>query len=123
MPGVHRSSEPVFVDGSGRRRQVIRVVGTAAAATLLGLLALLVAGFAGGNPLHVPGFADLPVDIRPEAPADPATIGSPAPTHRPEMSLVVPSPAPASATPAGPGQGHGHAPTAPPGHVRPSRSR
>ena len=50
---------PVFVDGSGRRRRLLAVVGTSIAVVLLVALTLLGASLSGASPLRVPGFPDL----------------------------------------------------------------
>jgi hypothetical protein len=49
---------PVFVDRSGRRRRLVKLVGTCLGVVLATSLALLAAAVSGAAPMHVPGFPD-----------------------------------------------------------------
>lgn len=74
--------KPVFVDRSGRRRRLVRVAGAAAGLALTLASALLVAGFTGAGPGHLPLLPD-PAGGR---------VGAATKSPRPEV-------APAPATP------------------------
>ncbi len=124
MPGAHHlKPEPVFVDGSGRRRRLARILGAGLAAGLMASLAMLLAGLFGSSPLHLPMLPDLG---RPEVqtrtpqpgPASPAVPGS-GPIRSPASTATGTQPSvPSSSLPS-----HGNAPTAPPGLGRPRPSK
>ncbi|GAA4460412.1 hypothetical protein [Phytohabitans houttuyneae] len=93
--------KPVFVDRSGRRRRLVRAAGTAAGLALALASALLVAGFTGAGPDHLPLLPDpaggrignVPASARPSvtpAPAPPSRSAPPSgqPTSRAPSSAV-----------------------------------
>lgn len=47
---------PVFVDGSGRRRRLLTVVGVALGVGLLLALVVVIVGFFGASPVQLPGL-------------------------------------------------------------------
>lgn len=85
--------KPVFVDRTGQRRRLVRVAGAAAGLALALASLLLVAGFTGAGPGHLPLLPQpaggAPAEPRSPAaprpggavPSQPAT--APAPTGRP----------------------------------------
>jgi hypothetical protein len=52
-------SRPVFLDGSGRRRGALRLVGVLAATGLAATLGLLILGVSGASPLSIPGLPEI----------------------------------------------------------------
>ncbi|MFI5489518.1 hypothetical protein ACIBXA_31490 [Micromonospora echinaurantiaca] len=78
---------PVFVDGTGRRRRVTVIAGSAMGVGLLASLALILAGLFLDTSVSVPGWSD----DRPPAGVDGrAELG--------EASLVTPGPSPVTGT-------------------------
>jgi hypothetical protein len=76
-----KAAQPVFVDSTGSRRRWLAVFAVAGGAVLALASAMLIAGFLGGGPGHLPGLPDAP---RPEP-----IVGQPHPADR---SPVTPSP-------------------------------
>lgn len=131
--------KPVFVDRSGRRRRLVRVAGATVGLTLTLAAALMVAGFTGAGPGHLPLLPDPAGDRmgtatkapRPAvvpAPSSPRPSRIPdAPTTRPTRSSGVAATATVTATPAttatpAPSRsGHRRVPTHTPGN-KPSKS-
>jgi hypothetical protein len=125
-PG-HRSYaevlDPVFVDTSGRRRLMIKLVGAAGSLALAVVLVVLTLAVSGASPIAIPG---LPA-VRHAAPRSPS---APAPTRTDGQSSVTgprsggptvtapPSPTPGPASPTA--SKRGHVPTQTPSH--PSKS-
>ncbi|MDG9672494.1 hypothetical protein [Micromonospora sp. DH14] len=137
QPGA---APPVFVDGTGRRRRLTVIAGTAMGLGLLTSLALIVAGLFLDTSVPLPGWSDDSRGTRPvEAGVDEinqprvATSPSPSPATRTSAPLprVTPTAGDRSPTPAGttadvtgapsatdrPGRGDEHRNTA-----KPSRS-
>ncbi|WP_173079635.1 hypothetical protein [Phytohabitans rumicis] len=118
-------ADPVFVDGTGRRRRLFALAG-AAAGVLLALAALvLVAGFTGTGPGHLPTLP-LPAggDAR-EAVSPPRPSGTPTtPAQAPRPGLPIPStvesPSVAAVTPSPSRSNHRRVPTHTPGN-KPSK--
>ncbi|MEV1315785.1 hypothetical protein AB0J14_06845 [Micromonospora arborensis] len=128
---------PVFVDGTGRRRRLTVIAGTAMGLGLLASLALIAAGLFLDTSVPLPGWSDDPRGVRPvEAGVD--GINQPRVAESPSASPVTRTSAPlpratpttadrpptATATPTGtlpasaqPGRGHEHRNT-----PKPSRS-
>lgn len=79
--------KPIFVDRSGRRRRLVRVAGAATGLALALASVLLVAGFTGAGPGHLPLLPDpaggrmgVPTrSPRPEVAPGPATTSVPPP--------------------------------------------
>lgn len=78
---------PVFVDGTGRRRRVSVIAGSAIGVGLLASLALILAGLFLDTSVSVPGWSD---DRRPAGVDGRAELG--------EASLVTPGPSPVTST-------------------------
>jgi hypothetical protein len=78
----------VFVDGTGRRRRVVAVIGAGFAVALLVALGLLVSGVSGNSPLHLPG---LPEDAGARAPAGAHSSSGDAPEPNTSRARLVPS--------------------------------
>ncbi|MEU8219745.1 hypothetical protein AB0C47_28715 [Micromonospora taraxaci] len=82
------SAPPVFVDGTGRRRRLTVIAGTAMGLGLLTSLALIVAGLFLDTSVPLPGWSD---DSRGTRPVEAGVDG----INQPQ---VVPSPSPSSVT-------------------------
>lgn len=82
------TNEPIFVDSTGTRRRWLKVFGAAGGIALVVAAAMLLAGFLGGGPGHLPGLPALPA---------PATR-APAATPPPPRTTATPSPSPHSAS-------------------------
>lgn len=60
MPRVRGAGpRPVFLDRSGRRRRLVKIVGVGLGAVLAASLALIVAAVSTASPVHLPGFPDI----------------------------------------------------------------
>ena len=125
------SQDAVFVDHTGRRRQVFTAVGAFLGAVLVSVLSLLIAGLLGASPVPLPGlpgggqgaqhrddtadgFGDRPATTRAPTPAT-TTPTTAAPPVRATPPAVTPS--------ATPSVRKGNRPSTHPGNGRPSRSR
>ncbi|MEV4639693.1 hypothetical protein AB0J80_20280 [Actinoplanes sp. NPDC049548] len=85
--------EPVFVDRTGRRRRVMAVAGSAGTLVLALLVLALVAGFTGGGPLPLPGWADSGGEhLRNDDNAKPTP--PPTPSRRPTRHVADAAPTP-----------------------------
>lgn len=130
MSGRRRPFKPIFVDHTGRRRRLVRVAGVATGLGLALATLLLVAGFTGAGPGHLPLLPE-PAGGAPRAPR-PAAVTPPAgssPAQAPPDDRATPSATPpataatAAATAAAPTPSrsdHRRVPTHTPG-VKPSR--
>ncbi|TNH23816.1 hypothetical protein FHG89_26320 [Micromonospora orduensis] len=128
------SAPPVFVDGTGRRRRLTVIAGTAMGLGLLTSLALIAAGLFLDTSVPLPGWSDDSRGTRPvEAGVDgitpPRVAESPSPSPVARTSAPLPRATPTTgdrsrttaATPTGapsatdqPGRGDEHRPTAKP---------
>lgn len=130
MNGVKdQTPTAVFVDGTGRRRRVVAVIGAGLAAALLVALGLLVSGLFGMSPVHLPGLpngAGAPARGRSPSAAAPepsATRSRSVPSRLPTPSAAAPARTPtagqasASATP------HGRRPSQTPSHPGQSKRK
>ncbi|WP_433653163.1 hypothetical protein ACQP2C_13880 [Micromonospora zamorensis] len=100
QPGA---APPVFVDGSGRRRRLTVIAGTAMGLGLLASLALIVAGLFLDTSVPLPGWSDDPRGSRPvEAGVDginqPRVAESPSRSPSPVTRTSVPLPRPTPTT-------------------------
>lgn len=105
MRHQRRVTRPVFVDGSGRRRRLILVAGSAIGVLVVLALVMLVAGLFGASPVHLPGLpGGQATDARqpgrttgapsgPDAATNPAQAASPTASTSP---IVSPSADPTS---------------------------
>ncbi|GIG61563.1 hypothetical protein Lfu02_59350 [Longispora fulva] len=121
---------PVFVDPSGRRRGVVRLVGLGLGAALVVGVALVVAGLFGASPVPLPGWPGAE-PVRGEAPGTAprtsapvaprpatgrATTGAPNPGHGP---ATTGAPKPTTVPTTNPGSDNRHVPSPKPPHGRP----
>jgi len=118
-------AKPVFVDRSGRRGRLVKIIGAVLGGLLVVVLGLLGVAVSGASPLRVPGFPDAGNhaegdNATPAATADAAQ--TPGPRPGPTNGLVV---RPAPATPNAsimattkPGRAPSH-----PAHPTPSKSK
>jgi hypothetical protein len=95
--------KPVFVDRTGQRRRLVRVAGAAAGLALALATLLLVAGFTGAGPGHLPLLPQpaggAPAGPRSPAPTRPGGVApSPRPTGAPDGRRATTAPPPATAT-------------------------
>src|SRR6266699_729721 len=95
MQSGRRTTEPVFVDHTGRRRRLLVMAGTAGGAVLLLAALALLAGFTGVGPRYLPS---LPVSegrstgTTPSTPSGSATRpASPLPAPPAVRAAVAPS--------------------------------
>jgi len=113
-----RSTRPVFVDRSGRRRRLVTVLGAAFGVLLLLGLIGLGASLMGGDPAQPPGWPgqEGAAELKPSA----ERTAAPSRTAEPSPSVTTsPSATPKkSATTAPPGQTNTHRPTAKPSNTR-----
>ncbi|WP_412539237.1 hypothetical protein R8Z50_25760 [Longispora sp. K20-0274] len=133
-PVPEDGDSPVFVDPSGRRRGLVRLVGALVGGGLAVLLALLVAGLLGASPVTLPGWPGAE-PARSEAPGTGSGTGA-APTPRPTAGRAAtggpgaPTPGHGTTAPTGapppttvpttnPGSDNRHVPTPKPSHGRP----
>ncbi|MGW3784787.1 hypothetical protein ACWD5Z_09375 [Micromonospora chokoriensis] len=100
------SAPPVFVDGTGRRRRLTVIAGTALGVGLLTSLALIIAGIFLDTSVPLPGWSDTPRGTRPvEAGVDginqPRVVKPPSPSPSPRTStpLLRPTPTASDRTP------------------------
>jgi hypothetical protein len=100
------AAQPVFVDSTGTRRRWLAVFAVAGGAVLALASAMLIAGFLGGGPGHLPG---LPIAPRPEP-----LVGQP---HPADHSPTSPNPSSVSRRPSP--AGSGGPPASPAGSVAP----
>src|SRR2546423_14936088 len=121
------NDSPVFVDRTGTRRRWLGVLGVAGGALLTVAIAILVAGFLGGTPGHLPGLPDpRQAEVGPAVPGPvPSARGSrppgsggrsPSATAGPRRSAPV---QPASPSPVPDPTRHRNAPP----HPSPSKKR
>ena len=111
---------PVFLDGSGRRRRIMKIAGAFAGVLLVVSLGLVVAALSGTSPVQLPGF---PTVQREGVQATTPPV-QPAPTNDGTTNPVTnPSPGVASrTTPAtAKTQGVGHGRTNQPSHPAPTK--
>jgi len=116
---VRAQGEPVFVDGSGRRRRIATVMGAALGTGLLASLGLIVAGLFGVSSSAPPGLPDRGGAHAEQVPVQPdAGVGtsprSPSSSHGSSSARPSGTPSPAASSPRRTGP--------PPGHGKPSRS-
>jgi len=115
--------EPVFVDGSGRRRRLLVAGMSAGILALLAAVAALVAGLTGAAPGHLPGLgpAQTAIPGRPQPAASPRPV-APAGnrgTGHPSGTATTPGPPAATvAVPSGSPTGHRNVPTQTPSHPK-----
>jgi hypothetical protein len=121
--------KPVFVDRTGQRRRVVRVAGAAAGLALALASLLLVAGFTGAGPGHLPLLPQPAGGGAPAAPRSPTTTRPAPPSTRPPVTrpaTIAPPAATTAApeatpTPAPSRSGHRRIPTHTPGNNKPSK--
>lgn len=111
----------VFLDRSGRRRRLLRLVVIALGVGMAASLGVLGVALSGAAPGHAPEFPAVrrspaaPTTVQsPQATAGPGAAGAP-PTRSAASAAASPSSSPTATTK------HGNAPTAPPGRTRPSK--
>jgi hypothetical protein len=111
--------KPVFVDRTGQRRRLVKVAGVAAGLALAAVSLLLLAGFTGTGPGHLPLLPE-PVGGAPGAPRPSAETRpvppSPAPVRTSASQPVTAAPTAASATPTPSRSSHRRVPTHTPGN-------
>lgn len=95
MHNQQGSAPPVFVDGTGRRRRLTVIAGTAMGLGLLTSLALIAAGLFLDTSVPLPGWSDDSRGTRPvEAGVDgikpPRVAGSPSPSPSTRTSAPLP---------------------------------
>ncbi|MGN9909649.1 hypothetical protein ACTMTJ_19060 [Phytohabitans sp. LJ34] len=121
--------KPVFVDRTGQRRRLVRVAGAAAGLLLALASLLLVAGFTGAGPGHLP-LLPQPAGGAPTAPRSPAATRPapaparatvPAPADRPSTVPPPTATARVTPTPTPSRTNHRRVPTHTPGNNRPSK--
>ena len=109
----------VFLDRSGRRRRLVRMVGVCLGVGLVAVLAVLSAAVFGAGPLHVPGFPDVagnpPITATP-GPGGPADHGRPTSPGGTAGAGGAPSVAAPSTTPTPTSTKPGRVPTQTPPH-------
>jgi hypothetical protein len=105
-------AQPVFVDGSGRRRRWAVLAGVALGVGLMLSLVLIIAGLFGASPIRLPGLPGSNENAQPGQvhQAPPGSSGA---------SAKTPSPAPGQG-PAGSGAPGAQPPTAPTPTVSPT---
>jgi hypothetical protein len=127
--GPDRTGAPpsaVFLDGTGQRRRLLKVVGLVGGSALVAILVLLVLAVSGSTPVHVPGFPDARRSDHPTvAPAAPGGGSGPQRTTGAGGALSTAggspaSPPPATPTPSTGATKPGRVPTTPP---HPTKSR
>jgi hypothetical protein len=88
---------PVFVDGSGRRRRLLTVVGVALGVSLLLGLVVVIVGFLGASPVPLPGLTGSdaqPGEVHQPAvhPSAPGSSDGPSAARRAPAPGVTPAP-------------------------------
>jgi hypothetical protein len=121
----------VFLDRSGRRRRLIKIVGVGLGTALATVLVMLVAALSGVSPVHVPGLPEVagghhprpavsPTPV-PSATSDGQLLGTQNGNGVPRASLTpTPTATPAATPTPSTTKSHGRPSTAPP---HPSKSR
>lgn len=121
--------KPVFVDRTGQRRRLVRVAGAAAGLALALASLLLVAGFTGAGPGHLP-LLPQPAGGAPAAPRSPAAATpapaparatTPQPADRPSTVAPPATTAAVAPTPTPSRSSHRRVPTHTPGNNKPSK--
>jgi hypothetical protein len=120
-------AKPVFVDRSGRRGRLVKLIGAVVGGLLVVVLGLLGVAVSGASPLRVPGFPDAGnhaegENATPAATPDAAQTSGPRPGPT-SGSVVRPNPATptASVTTSVPATKPGR--TSHPAHPTPSKSK
>jgi hypothetical protein len=113
------AASPVFVDRSGRRRRLMKLLGMCFGLALISTLALLMLAMSGASPITIPGFpaavGDGAVATTPPAGPAPTTSAGPLSSISDSFPAGV-SPSPSDTT-------RRHVPTQTPSHARPSKTK